>query len=184
MSWSTRGWTPRGHSWVSPRIASISPASKSMATMQPWRLPTNDDVKAFRLPSIDPAAVTGQKSAIYTIDLTTNPISFKIDGVSYDENDPPQTLKLGKTEEWTVQGTVANHPFHIHVNPFEVISIVAADGTPIVTDPVWRDTILMPADGVVKFRTRYDTFTGKFVQHCHILDHEDQGMMQLLEIIP
>ena len=36
----------------------------------------------------------------------------------------------------------------------------------------------------MKFRTRYDVFTGKFVQHCHILDHEDQGMMQLIEIIP
>jgi FtsP/CotA-like multicopper oxidase with cupredoxin domain len=147
-------------------------------------LPSDNDVQAFRLPSIAPASVDGQQTALYTIDLSTNPITFKVDGVVYDDNNPPHTLKLGKTDAWTIRGTVANHPFHIHVNPFEIYSIVAADGTQLLTEPVWRDTILMPAGGVVKFRTRYDVFTGKFVQHCHILDHEDQGMMQKLEIIP
>ena len=69
-------------------------------------------------------------------------------------------------------------------NPFEVISIEDGQGNPIPLDPVWKDTILMPAGGTVKFRTSYDTLKGKFVQHCHILDHEDQGMMQLIEIVP
>jgi FtsP/CotA-like multicopper oxidase with cupredoxin domain len=146
-------------------------------------LPSDNDVKSFRLPSIDPGSVNGHQTALYTIDLTTNPVSFKIDGVSYDENNPPHTLKLGNTDDWNIQGTVANHPFHIHVNPFEVYSIVDANGNSRLDEPVWRDTILMPAGGVVKFRTRYSVYTGKFVQHCHILDHEDLGMMQLLEII-
>jgi len=82
------------------------------------------------------------------------------------------------------------HPFHIHVNPFEIFSILDPAGNeqldldddkkPI---PVWRDTIIMPQDYKTLFRTHYEVFDGLFVQHCHILDHEDQGMMELVEIV-
>jgi peroxiredoxin len=51
------------------------------------------------------------------------------------------------------------------------------------TIPVWRDTVKIPGDGFVTMRTRYTDFIGTFVQHCHILDHEDQGMMQLIDIV-
>jgi FtsP/CotA-like multicopper oxidase with cupredoxin domain len=57
-----------------------------------------------------------------------------------------------------------------------------ADGVPILL-PIWKDTISLPSDGTaVKIRSRYLRFKGKFVLHCHILDHEDQGMMLLVEI--
>jgi peroxiredoxin len=80
-----------------------------------------------------------------------------------------------------------SHPFHIHVNPFEVISMIepGKDGKPDIEhikDPVWHDTIILNEGWKVKFRTEYTDFVGLFVQHCHILDHEDQGMMQAVEI--
>jgi FtsP/CotA-like multicopper oxidase with cupredoxin domain len=83
-----------------------------------------------------------------------------------------QTVALGSVEEWTL------------FNPFEVISI---NGAPI--DPYWADTIGLPPNGSptnptsVTFRTRFRDFTGATVFHCHMLTHEDMGMMQTIEIV-
>ena len=104
-------------------------------------------------------------------------------------------LKLNDVDEWTLSSIndvgPVTHPFHIHVNPFEVTSILAPvideNGNKTLVEqlkngPVWRDTVKIPGDGKVTMRTRYTDFIGTFVQHCHILDHEDQGMMQLIDI--
>lgn len=98
----------------------------------------------------------------------------------------------GNVEEWTVLNrTFSDHPFHIHQNPFLLTHV---NGVPLPV-PEWRDTILVPAavgtppnineatPGSVTFRTHYDpNFPGNFVIHCHILTHEDVGMMQQLEV--
>ena len=77
---------------------------------------------------------------------------------------------------------MVHHPFHIHVNPLEVFSIKDPNGNETLTHPLWRDTIILRGGWTVRFRTNYKRFKGKFVQHCHILDHEDQGMMESVEI--
>jgi hypothetical protein len=93
-------------------------------------------------------------------------------------------LKLGQTAEWTLRGNLFSHPFHIHVNPFRVERKEPRNGI-MVDDWVWKDVILMNPEPnqPITLRTRYTRFTGKFVMHCHILDHEDRGMMEVVEII-
>lgn len=49
-------------------------------------------------------------------------------------------------------------------------------------EPVWKDTLIMREGWTEKIVTHYKDFIGSFVQHCHILNHEDQGMMELIEI--
>lgn len=89
-------------------------------------------------------------------------------------------MVLGDTEEWLfVNETYEPHPVHIHQNPFEV---VAVNGRP-VDERHYRDTATLPAFGTLTIRTRFLDFTGRFVWHCHILFHEDHGMMQLLEVV-
>jgi FtsP/CotA-like multicopper oxidase with cupredoxin domain len=95
-----------------------------------------------------------------------------------------QIVALGSVEEWTVYNmNKVQHPFHIHVNPFEVIKI---NGVPI--EPFWADTIGLPVGGTpqnptsITFRTRFLDFSGRYVMHCHILSHEDMGMMQAVEV--
>jgi FtsP/CotA-like multicopper oxidase with cupredoxin domain len=95
-----------------------------------------------------------------------------------------QTVALGSVEEWTVFSmNNIRHPFHIHVNPVQVIKI---NGAPV--EPFWCDTIALPPGGnpitptSVTFRTRFRDFAGAFVMHCHMLAHEDMGMMQRVEI--
>jgi FtsP/CotA-like multicopper oxidase with cupredoxin domain len=103
-------------------------------------------------------------------------------GKAYDPNDPPRTLKLGVVEEWTVTSIQASHPFHVHVNAFQVME-KGADGKLHPGD--WKDTVMVKQGDANKLvvRTRYEDFDGAFVLHCHILDHEDQGMMEGVEIV-
>jgi FtsP/CotA-like multicopper oxidase with cupredoxin domain len=92
---------------------------------------------------------------------------------------------LGSVEEWTIFNmNNVSHPFHIHINPFQVTKI---NGQPI--EPFWTDTIALPPGGSpaeptsVTFRTRFRDFKGSYVMHCHLLIHEDMGMMQMIEVV-
>jgi len=96
-----------------------------------------------------------------------------------------QTVALGSVEEWTIFNMNAiRHPFHLHVNPFQVVKV---NGQPV--DPYWADTVALPAEGSpanptsVTFRVRFSDFSGRFVMHCHMLAHEDMGMMQTVEVV-
>lgn len=94
--------------------------------------------------------------------------------------DRVRKLELGTASEWTLSSLLVNHPFHIHVNPFQYMR-----KNPVGKDEsIWRDTLLVrQTDPPVKIKSRYTRYIGKFVLHCHILDHEDQGMMQIVEIV-
>ena len=103
---------------------------------------------------------------------------LNIDCRTWDDSvEDPRILPVDTVEEWTVQAGRGTHPYHIHVNPFTVCSS-RPDEPPA---PHWRDTVLA-TDTPMTLRASYDLFTGDFVQHCHKLDHEDQGMMELVRI--
>jgi len=92
-------------------------------------------------------------------------------------------IRLGTAEEWTLTAGTSSHPFHIHVNAFEVVTYIDPQGK---TTPmnVWRDTLYIKERETYKIRSRFRDFVGKTVFHCHILDHEDQGMTMPIEFIP
>jgi FtsP/CotA-like multicopper oxidase with cupredoxin domain len=71
------------------------------------------------------------------------------------------------------------HVFHIHVNPFQWVR-KGPDGT---DELVWKDTLLVQGPAVTNIYTQYRDYIGKFVMHCHILDHEDLGMMEVEEVV-
>jgi FtsP/CotA-like multicopper oxidase with cupredoxin domain len=132
------------------------------------------------------------------------------DAKPYDPDRIDRKLILGTAEEWIMQSHLGSHPFHIHVNPFQIVSITDPSGKDVSAlgavddadagkvDPqypglkgVWKDTLwikgLAPTVPggfyTVKVRTRYQRYIGEFVIHCHILDHEDQGMMQNVAVV-
>lgn len=154
---------------------------------KPMPLPSDASMAKFRLPSIPDDQVTGPQTAAYGIIRTPTGIAFTVDRKPFDM-DRVRQLKLDDVDEWTLTSKnevgPVSHPFHIHVNPFEVISMKDANGVEQLKSPVWRDTVILNEGWKVVMRTRYEDFTGAFVQHCHILDHEDQGMMELVEIVP
>ncbi|HMH52771.1 MAG TPA: multicopper oxidase family protein [Candidatus Acidoferrum sp.] len=104
---------------------------------------------------------------------------FMIDNQEFDEHRVDQFANIGDVDEWTVRNvdTIA-HPFHIHINPFQVTHV---NGQP-VESPSYEDTTVVPVGGSITFRTRYTDFSGTFVYHCHILGHEDGGMMGVIQV--
>lgn len=108
--------------------------------------------------------------------------SYTICDKKFSMSDPPLELKLNGVDEWelvTDKGVPRHHPFHIHVNPFQIIK----EGDVVYDHPVWRDTVIVEKGKPLIIRTHCKDFSGESVLHCHILDHEDRGMMTKIKIV-
>ena len=107
---------------------------------------------------------------------------FVIDGKPFDPARVDQVVELDTVEEWTVvNDSPLVHPFHIHVNPFQLTHV---DGVP-VDEPGYRDTVsIAPLGGSITFRTLFADFPGRSVFHCHLVPHSDLGMMGVFEALP
>ncbi|HSR53715.1 MAG TPA: multicopper oxidase family protein [Acidobacteriota bacterium] len=141
------------------------PQSSALAQYKPFR-------------DITPNQLDSQKDVIFAKNGSSS--FFNINGVPFSPNEVPWQLQLGDYEQWNLSSDDQNHPFHIHVNPFMVVKI----GDRELNPPRWMDTILVRKGQPVVFYTYYKRYIGSFVFHCHILNHEDQGMMRLVEIVP
>lgn len=99
---------------------------------------------------------------------------FGFDDRPFDGDRIDQSATTGTVERWTIRNpTTMDHPFHLHVWPMQVIE---EDGTP-VAEPKWRDVFNVSAGGSVTALVDFARHPGRSVYHCHILDHEDAGMM-------
>ncbi|WP_256471500.1 multicopper oxidase domain-containing protein [Erythrobacter aurantius] len=90
---------------------------------------------------------------------------------------------------------MGSHPFHIHVNPFQVVGIFDDEGRDVTIEGTeaydpdyadmlggWRDTVYVKRNYRIVIRTRYRRYVGDFVMHCHFASHGDEGMMQNIRI--
>ncbi|MEO8698193.1 MAG: multicopper oxidase family protein, partial [Acidimicrobiales bacterium] len=97
-------------------------------------------------------------------------MNFTIDGRTFDPARTDITTRIGLVEEWVIRNTsTMDHPFHLHTWPFQIA------GAPPVSG--WKDTVNVPANSEIRIRVPFVNFSGRTVYHCHILDHEDLGMM-------
>jgi bilirubin oxidase len=101
-----------------------------------------------------------------------NDATFHMDSINI-------VVPLNSTEIWTLKNnTHIAHPFHIHDIQFNVIE--KGGTTPPVTEQGWKDVVLVMPHDSVKFITRFTTFSDEmtpYMYHCHLLHHEDDGMM-------
>ncbi|HHP7232710.1 MAG TPA: multicopper oxidase family protein [Xenococcaceae cyanobacterium] len=107
-------------------------------------------------------------------------MAFLINGEPYGgANQIDTQVQLNTVEDWEIANTgVMDHPFHVHNNAFQVVSRNAQPESLLA----WRDTVLVKRGETVRIRIPFNDFAGKTVYHCHILDHEDLGMMGNLMI--
>jgi suppressor of ftsI len=114
---------------------------------------------------------------VFSENTKTN--QFYINGKQFDATHVNFVAKLGTTEEWIIQNVSREeHPFHIHVNDFLVMAI---NGKPVQSHSE-QDTVPLPVRGEVRIRMHFNRFVGATVFHCHILAHEDNGMMGIIDI--
>jgi len=134
-------------------------------------------------PPIPQGPVAGQRQLTFATGMTAGMgiggMNFTIDGRTFDAGRDDQTVGLGTTQEWTVVNTgPMDHPFHLHAWPFRVLG--ASTGAPATG--VRQDVVLIPARGWVRLRIPFTDYRGRSVYHCHILDHEDLGMMGTINV--
>ncbi len=119
--------------------------------------------------------------------VNNGPKGYKINDQLYCPDCANIEVNLGDVEEWELTnegGPIRGpaHPFHIHVNPFQ---IVERHGIPIPeAERIWWDVIAVAPGDNIKIRHRFVDYPGVFVIHCHILIHEDQGMMMNVHVKP
>lgn len=102
-----------------------------------------------------------------------------IDGRTFDPAVVNQYVVAGTVEEWTITNSTAmNHPFHLHVWPMQVLGV----GAQAMVTPTWQDVVDVPPYASTVVRIAFEDFTGTTVYHCHILDHEDNGMMGIISV--
>ena len=104
-----------------------------------------------------------------------------INGKMMDMNRVDIRSRLGTTEIWQIENVVTmDHPFHLHGFQFQILD---RDGVP---EPYrsWKDVVNVRKHQTVRIVVRFDDFPGQWMFHCHILDHEDHGMMGVLDVRP
>lgn len=168
-------------------------------------LPTTLNPPQQRLPDIKTEEVTRRRRINFEIvgdvefDWTTfqfqkDTRQYFISNLKFNPNRVNETMLLGAVEEWEIVNLHAehnsslhiNHPFHLHVNWLQVMEIHHADGKveyPNNGRGRWMDNIDVPFRGKVVVRIRFEKFPGVSVFHCHVLAHEDEGMMYLVEMV-
>lgn len=137
------------------------------APLEPVTLPA----RLRAIPALDTTAVTARRVMALSQHL--------INGLSMDMDRVDVSAKLGATEIWEVENLVGmDHPFHLHGFQFQVLD---RNGVP-EKQRKWKDTVNVPKHQTARFVVRFDNYPGKWMFHCHILDHEDAGMMGVLEV--
>src|SRR3972149_6846805 len=110
-----------------------------------------------------------------------------INGQDFGINPYTITSHLGTYEIWQIiNQSGMDHPFHQHVNSSQILSIQGGNqayASFYTSTPSWKDTIIVPKWGSVTMLVPVMDFTGKTVFHCHIVEHEDIGMMGVWRIV-
>jgi len=107
---------------------------------------------------------------------------FSINGQSFDMRRTDFTVRRGALERWSVSANMMMHPFHVHGVTFQVLS--ENGGAPNPQNTGWKDTVLI--NGRAELLMRFDQPASEalpFMFHCHILEHEDGGMMGQFSVV-
>jgi spore coat protein A, manganese oxidase len=98
------------------------------------------------------------------------PTLWTVNGEPFSENTIAATPKLGTVERWRLHAKNVAHPIHIHLAPFQVVN-------PGGYATGWKDTVDLGSGDRAEVLLRFDGYRGKYVFHCHNLEHEDMMMM-------
>ncbi|MEO3781775.1 multicopper oxidase family protein [Actinocorallia sp. B10E7] len=155
-------------------LATLSVSGRATTSSQP--------PASLPAPSAPAGKTARQRRVAFQMGMGTGRgmMDFTIDGRSYDPDRDDQVVRLGDVEEWTVVNeSPMDHPFHLHVWP---VQVMAAGGGDPPAAGVRQDVVLIPARGWVRLRIPFIGLSGRTVYHCHILDHEDLGMMATVDV--
>jgi len=155
-----------------------------------------------------PASFSGlnEASAVITrdfvltekLDSQGRSLGVRINGKGYDDA-VTEIVKLGTVEKWRFINTTDDaHPMHLHLVQFQIVQrqgfdtgaflngtlkFLGAPRPPAVNEAGWKDTAIVNPRDVLTIVARFEGFTGRYVFHCHMLEHEDNDLMRPFEVI-
>jgi len=137
---------------------------------------SDDSSVPAQLSSVETLTVNGAKRRL-VFSLTGN--EWRVNGKSFDPANPLLKPEFGKVEEWTVT-SVERHPVHLHGTHFQVLK--RGSGKAGEYDHGWKDTVELSPGSEITLAVRFDAFRGRYVAHCHNLEHEDMAMMAAIQV--
>jgi spore coat protein A, manganese oxidase len=108
-------------------------------------------------------------------------VMWGINGEPFDPELMAARPESGSTEVWHLRAAPAAHPIHLHLVHFKVLS--RNGGKPLSTDAGWKDTVDLISGEEARVLVRFDGYRGRYVFHCHNLEHEDMMMMANFEVV-
>ncbi len=202
---STASFTDYVVAWIEvdgdPVADTGLPSNKEMAKLYPYTDVKNSNVKYNQLATFNrDQPLGGNDGGIACNPIRDNtpcyPIGFQVNGHVFDASQPrllelrPNAEERAKapeddngpqtgTDSWLIPSAdpTRNHVFHIHTNDFQTTRTDPLGNT----ETLWRDSLLVKYGQPQTILTRYEDFAGTTVLHCHLLSHEDMGMMQVIK---
>jgi spore coat protein A len=162
--------------------------------------------KSFSMPVQMPFSKLDESKSVITRDFVLSErmddqgrsLRIQINGKGYD--DPvTETIRLNSTEKWRFINTSDDaHPMHLHLVQFQIVErqgfnvpamlngkleLVGSPRKPHANEAGWKDTAVVNPGDVLTILARFEGYTGRYVFHCHMLEHEDNDMMRPFEVV-
>jgi len=169
-------------------------------------LPVRSNAKSFIMPAMPAFTRLDQKQSIATRDFVLSEtmdaqgrsLGVRINNKGYD--DPvTENVKLGSTEKWRFINTTEDaHPMHLHLVQFQIVErqgydsaqyhqgilhLVGVPRLPAPNEAGWKDTVVVNPGEVATIIAKFEGYTGRYVFHCHMLEHEDNDMMRPYAVV-
>jgi spore coat protein A, manganese oxidase len=146
--------------------------------------PARDDSRVPQRLAAVPPLVPDHRTPVRTFRFTRGAVGdhrgWTINGQRFDPNRALADVPLGRAEVWRFV-TDVHHPVHLHLDPFQVLRR-GSEG-PSDYDVGWKDTVDVRPAEVVDVAVRFTDHAGRFVFHCHNLEHEDMAMMATIRTV-
>jgi len=167
-------------------------------------LPTSNGLSTThqRFGRLGGQALTATRTVYFSENPDTNQFFITVQGQTpqqFDNNNPPSIITTqGSVEQWNIQNqALENHEFHMHqihflvqsqnnfeVNGSEQAPAITGQFADMVQVPFWNGNTSTPFPSVTALMDFRGMDIGDFVYHCHILGHEDLGMMAIIRVLP
>jgi spore coat protein A len=170
-------------------------------------LPASKKKTSFSMPAAMPFFTLDEAKSTITRDFILSErmddqgrsLGVRINGKGYD--DPvTETVTLGTMETWRFINTTDDaHPMHLHLVQFQILrrqgfnipallsgklELMGKPRLPQANEVGWKDTAVVNPGDVLTILVRFEGYTGRYVFHCHMLEHEDNDMMRPFEVVP
>ncbi len=175
-----RGRPMRGGMMGGMGSLGTSPGPQTLLTITPTGIPRRSRLpsRLAEIEALNPAGAQVMRRLVLGEGMMMG-MSFTINGRTFDPRRDDLRGRLGDLELWDIENRGGmDHPFHLHTYPFQVLSRNGAP-EPFVA---WKDVVNVRPRETVRIAVPLRDFNGRTVFHCHIVEHEDRGMMGVLAV--